>query len=65
MQSYIDRAVDVIVARPEASVSVFLGCFVVFATCFYFFITRKMEEHMINRIKVIIISSCVVMIYRQ
>ena len=62
MQSYIDKAVDVIVARPEASVSVFLGCFVVFATCFYFFITRKMEEHMINRIKVIIF--CLIIIYR-
>lgn len=62
MQSYIDKAVDVIVARPEASVSVFLGCFVVFATCFYFFITRKMEEHMINRIKVIIF--CFFIIYR-
>ena len=62
MQSYIDKAVDVIVARPEASVSVFLGCFVVFATSFYFFITRKMEEHMINRIKVIIF--CFFIIYR-
>ena len=62
MQSYIDKAVDVIDARPEASVSVFLGCFVVFATCFYFFITRKMEEHMINRIKVIIF--CFFIIYR-
>ena len=62
MQSYIDKAVDVIVARPEASVSVFLGCFVVFATCFYFFITRKIEEHMINRIKVIIF--CFFIIYR-
>ena len=62
MQSYIDKAVDVIVARPEASVSVFLGCFVVFATCFYFFITRKMEEHMINRIKVMIF--CFFIIYR-